>query len=180
MNEGAKPEDEAVQKLLMRNNELTQRYHLRERLATRGNWNEAITQKVHALGMRLVLKTATPVDGSVSESKVLEFCSRAHKVSKWGQALDEISAEAAALCDRGAGPRSNAAQVLAQRYIEVCRRYSLGDPTVYGRWFVQFARVLVDGAWVAVNERQRGAWALLLEAVEASREPAGLRAAAAW
>ena len=180
MNAGAKPEDEAVQKLLMQNNQLTQRYRLRERLARRGNWNETIAKKVHALGMRLVLKTATPVDGSIPESKVLEFCSRAHKVSKWGQALDEISAEAAMLCDRGAEAHSNSAQALAQRYIEVCRRYSLGDPTVYGRWFVQFAKVLVDGAWVPVNERQRGAWALLLDAVEASRQPAGLRTAAAW
>ena len=180
MNEGAKPEDEAVQKLLLQNNQLTQKYRLRERLTTRGDWNAGIATKIHALGMRFVLKTATPVDGSVPESKVLDFCSRAHKVSKWGQALDEIAADAATLCERGTGAHSNAAQALAQRYMEVCSRYSLGDPVVYGRWFLQFAKVLVDGAWLAVNERQRGAWTLLLEAVEASRQPAGLRAAAAW
>src|SRR5689334_5154504 len=50
MNEGAKPEDEAVQKLLVQNNQLMQRYRLRERLTARGNWNEAIAKKVHALG----------------------------------------------------------------------------------------------------------------------------------
>ena len=180
MNEGAKPEDEAVQKLLIQNNQLMQRYRLRERLVTRGNWNEAIMRKVHALGMRLVLKTATPPDGSISESMVMDFCSRAHKVSQWGQELAEIADEAARLGERSAGVHSSAAQALAQRFIDVCERYALGDPVLYGRWFIQFARVLVDGAWVTVDERQRGAWTLLIDAVEASRQPAGLRAAAAW
>ena len=180
MNEGAKPEDEAVQKLMLQNNQLMLRYRLRERLVTRGNWNEAVTRKVHALGMRLVLKTAAPLDGSVPESKVFDFCCQARKASKWGQALDAIAAEAVALSARNAGAHSNAAQALAQRCVEVCESYSLGDPVLYGRWFIEFGRVLAGEAWVPVDERYREAWTLLVDAVEASRRPAGLRAAAAW
>ncbi len=179
MNEGATPECEAVQKLLLQSNQLTLRYRLRERLATRGQWNEHVTRKVHALGFRLVMKTAVP-DGSVPESTVFDFCSRARKASKWGQALDEIAAEALALHTRNAGARSQAAQVLARRFTEVCESYSLGDPAVYGRWFIEFGRMLSGDAWVAVDERHHAAWTLLVAAVEASRQPPGMRTAAAW
>src|ERR1041384_1058350 len=53
MNEGAPPESEPVQKLLLQNNQLMLRYRHRERLITRGSWNEEVTRKVHALGLRL-------------------------------------------------------------------------------------------------------------------------------
>ena len=179
MNEGAAPESAAVQKLLVQNNQLMLRYRLRERLITRGNWNENVTRKVHALGMRLVLKTAAP-DGSVPESKVFDFCCQARKVSKWGQALDEIAADAVALETRGAGAHSTAAQVLARRLVEACEKYSLGDPVLYGRWYVEFGKMLAGDAWVPVDECYRKAWTLLVDAIEVSRRPAGVRAAAAW
>ena len=180
MNEGATPDNEAVQKLLVQNNQLMLRYRLRERLITRGGWNESVTRKVHTLGMRLVMKTAMPADGSIPEGKVMDFCCQARQASKWGRALDQIAAEAVALTERSAGAQSRAAQALAERFIGVCEDYSLGDPMLYGRWFVEFGRTLSGNAWVPVDERSRGAWALLVEAVEASRRPAGLRAAAAW
>jgi hypothetical protein len=179
MKEGATPECESVQKLLLQSNQLTLRYRLRERLATRGQWNEHVTRKVHALGMRIVMKGAVP-DGSVSEGRIFDFCCRARKASKWGQALDEIAAAAVTLHARNAGARSRAAQVLARRFVEVCERYSLGDPVVYGRWFIEFGRTLSDDAWVPVDEPRRAAWTLLVEAVEASPGPAGIRTAAAW
>ena len=178
MNEGAAPESDAVQKLLVQNNQLMLRYRLRERLVTRGNWNENVTRKVHALGLRLVLKTAA--DGSVPESKVFDFCCEARKVSKWGKALDAIVAEAIALDARNAGARSTAAQVLAQRLVDVCKECSLGDPALYGRWYIEFGKTLAGDAWVPVDEPHRKAWTLLIDAVEASRHPAGLRTAAAW
>jgi hypothetical protein len=179
MNEGAAPESEAVQKLLLQNNQLTVRYRLRERLMARGNWNEDVTKKVNALGMRLVMKTAAS-DGSVPEGEVLAFCHRARKASKWGKTLDEIVAEAIALDERNAGAQSVAAQSLAQRLVDVCEEGSLGDPVLYGRWYVEFGATPEGDAWVPVDERNRKAWALLIDAVEVSRHPAGLRAAAAW
>ena len=179
MNEGAAPESDAVQKLLLQNNQLMLKYRLRERLVTRGNWNENVTRKVHALGLRLVLKTAAP-DGSVPESKVFDFCCQARKASKWGKPLDEIAAEALTLEARNAGAYSAAAQALAQRLVEVCEENSLGDAVLYGRWYIEFGKMLVGEAWVPVNEPARKAWTLLVDAVEASRRPAGMRAAAAW
>ncbi len=179
MNEGAAPESEAVQKLLVQNNQLMLRYRLRERLVTRGNWNENVTRKVHALGMRLVLKTAAP-DGSVPESKVFDFCCQARTASKWGKELDDIAAEAVALEARNAGAHTTSAQVLAQRLIEACEEYSLGDPVLYGRWYIEFGKMLAGDCWVPVDEAHRKAWTLLTDAVEASRHPAGLRTAAAW
>lgn len=179
MKEGAAPESEAVQKLVIQSNRLTVRYRLRERLIARGNWNEDVTKKVNALGVRLVMKAAAS-DGSISEAEVFEFCHRARKVSSWGKALDAIIAEATTLNERNAGARSVAAQSLAQRLIDVCEEGSLGDPVLYGRWYVEFGATPVGDAWVPVDEPQRKAWALLIDAVEASRHPAGLRAAAAW
>src|SRR5690348_14666256 len=73
MNEGAAPESEAVQKLLLRNNQLMMKYRHRERLATRGHWNENIAKKVHALGLRLVIRTAA-TEGGTSESEILDYC----------------------------------------------------------------------------------------------------------
>lgn len=178
MNDGAAPECDAVQKLMLQHNQVMLRYRLRERLITRGNWNEEVTRKVHALGMRLVLKTAA--DGSVPESKVFDFCCEARKASKWGKALDEIAAEALTLETGGAGPHSQAAQALAQRFIDVCEPNSLGDPVLYGRWFIEFGKMLAGDAWVPVDEASRRAWTLLVDAVDASRRPAGLHAAAAW
>jgi hypothetical protein len=178
MNEGAPPESEPVQKLLLQNNQLMLRYRHRERLITRGNWNEEVTRKVHALGLRLVLKMAA--DGSVPESKIFDFCCEARKVSRWGQALDAIGNEAAALDGRNADVHSDAAQALAQRLAEVCETYSLGDPVLYGRWYIEFGKMLAGNAWVPVDERYRRAWTLLVDAVEAARQPAGMRAAAAW
>jgi hypothetical protein len=180
MGEGATPDSEPVQKLLLQNNRLMLRYRLRERLVARGGWNESVTRKVHTLGMRLVMKTAMPPDCGLSESKVMDFCCQARQASKWGQALDEIAAEAVALTECSAGPQSQAAQTLAERYIAACEAYSLGDPVLYGRWFIEFGKMLAGNAWVPVDERSRGAWTMLIEAVETSRRPAGLRAAAAW
>jgi hypothetical protein len=179
MNEGATPESEAVQKLLLQSNQATLKYRLRERLAVRGEWNENVTRKVHALGFRLVMKTAG-LDGNVPESKVFDFCCQARRASKWGQALDAIASEAVVLQARNAGARSQAAQALAQRFIEVCEGYALGDAALYGRWFIEFGRVLSGDGWVPVDERRRAGWVLLIDAVEAAREPAGMRAAAAW
>ncbi|MEJ0035086.1 MAG: hypothetical protein WDO68_03200 [Gammaproteobacteria bacterium] len=178
MNEGASPGCDAVQKLMLQNNQLMVRYRHRERLATRGNWNEAVTRKVHALGLRLVMKTAA--DDSVTESRVFDFCCEARTASKWGKALDEIAAEALALNASNAGARSQAAQALVQRFIEVCENFSLGDPVLYGRWYIEFGKMLAGDAWVSVDEPSRKAWTLLVEAVEASRQPAGMRTAAAW
>jgi hypothetical protein len=180
MNEGATPDSDAVQKLLLQNNRLMLKYRLRERLITRGNWNESVTRKVHTLGMRLVMKTAMPPEGGVPEGKVMDFCCQARQASKWGQALDAIAAEALELTERNSGAQSTAAQALAERYIEVCEDNSLGDPVLYGRWFIEFGRTLAGNAWVPVDERSRRAWTMLVEAVEASRRPAGLRTAAAW
>ena len=179
MNEGAAPESEAVQKLMLQSNQLMLRYRHRERLVTRGNWNEEVTRKVHALGMRLVLKMATAESG-VSESEVFNFCCLARKASKWGKALDEISADAVALDGRNASAQSGAVQGLAQRYAAICRDYSLGDPVLYGRWYIEFGRMLAGNAWVPVDERHRKAWTLLIDAVETAGRPAGMRAAAAW
>jgi hypothetical protein len=181
MNDGAAPECEAVQKLVIQSNQLTVRYHLRERLLARGNWNEDVAKKVNALGVRLVMKTAAS-DGSIPEAMVLEFCYRARKVSSWGKALDAIVAEAIALGERNAGARSVATQSLAERLVDVCEEASLGDPVLYGRWYVEFGGTPTGdcGAWAPVDEQHRKAWALLIEAVETSRHPAGLRAAAAW
>jgi hypothetical protein len=179
MNEGTAPESEAVQKLLLRNNQLMMKYRHRERLATRGNWNESIAKKVHALGLRLVLRTAA-AEGGTSENDVLDFCHRAKQASKWGQALDALAAEAAALAERNAGAHSSAALALAERFIEVCEDYSLGDPAVYARWFIEFGRTRLGDAWVAVDETGRQTWTLLIDAVEELRRPAGVRTAAAW
>jgi hypothetical protein len=179
MKENTAPESDAVQKLMLRHNELMLRYRHRERLVTRGHWNEQVTRKVHALGMRLVLKMATAESG-VSESEVFNFCCLARKASKWGKALDEISADAVALDVRNASAQSGAVQGLAQRYAAICRDYSLGDPVLYGRWYIEFGRMLAGNAWVPVDERHRKAWTLLIEAVETSGRPAGMRAAAAW
>jgi hypothetical protein len=179
MNEGATPECEAVQKLLLQSNQATLKYRLRERLARRGEWNESVTRKVHALGFRLVMKTAG-VDGNVSESKVFDFCCQARTASKWGQALDAIATQAVTLHARKAGARSPAAQALAQRLSEVCESYALGDAALYCRWFIEFGRVLSGNGWVPADEHCRAGWVLLAEAVEAAREPAGMRAAAAW
>lgn len=179
MKEDTAPEGEAVQKLMLRHNELMLRYRHRERLVTRGHWNEQIMRKVHALGMRLVLKMAT-ADSGVSESEVFNYCCLARKASKWGKALDEIAADAIALDARNASAQSGAVQGLAQRYAAICRDYSLGDPVLYGRWYIEFGRMLAGNAWIPVDERHRKAWALLIDAVESSGRPAGLRAAAAW
>lgn len=179
MNEGATPDSDAVQKLLLRNNQLTVRYRLRERLVTRGNWNETVAKKVYALGHRLVLKTAT-ADGGVSESQLMNFCYQARKASKWGKALDAIAEEALALEGRKVGAHSASAQALAQRFSEVCEAHCLGDPALYARWFIEFGKVPAGDAWVPVDERSCKAWTLLIDAVEASRRPAGMRAAAAW
>jgi hypothetical protein len=179
MTEGAAPECEAVQKLLLRNNQLSMKYRLRERLAKRGEWNESIAKKVHALGLRLVIGMAAAECG-VSESQVFDFCNLAKKASKWGQALEAIAAEAATLAERGAGAGSNAALALAERYIEVCEDHALGDPVVHARWFIEFGRVLVGNAWVPVDEPARKAWTLLIDAVDELRRPAGVRPAAAW
>ncbi len=180
MIEGATPESDGVQKLLVQNNQLMLRYRLRERLVTRGDWNANVAKKVHALGMRLVMRIAAPADGSVSESEVLDFCSRAKHASKWGRALEQIAAEAAVLAEREAGPHSHAAQALAERYIDLCEDHALGDPVLYGRWFLEFGKTRVNDAWTPVDERTRQAWGLLVEAVDAFRRPAGIRAAAAW
>jgi hypothetical protein len=179
MNEGATPECEAVQKLLLQNNQLTVRYHLRERLTTRGAWNESITRKVHAMGVRLVIKTAA-VDGDVPEREVFDFCHRARKASTWGRALDAIAAEALALHERAAGARSQAALTLARRFSDVCETWCLGDPVLYGRWFIELGRVLSGEHWVPIDGQRRAAWTLLVDAVQALQEPAGMRAAAAW
>ena len=179
MNEGAAPESEAVQKLLLRNNQLMMKYRHRERLATRGNWNESIAKKVHALGLRLVLRTAA-AEGGTSEGEVLDFCHRAKQASKWGRALDAIVAEAAALAERNAGAHSNAALALAERFSEVCEDYSLDDPVVYARWFIEFGRTLDGDVWVPVDASGRKTWTLLIDAVEELRRPAGVRTAAAW
>jgi len=179
MSEGAAPESEAVQKLMHQHNQLMLRYRLRERLVTRGNWNEHITRKVHAMGMKLVLRMASP-DGSVSGEQVFNFCCRARQASKWGKALDRIASEAMALEARHASAHSAAAQALAEDLAEVCEAHALGDPVLYGRWYIEFGMLLVDDGWVPVDEPHRKAWALLVDAVEASRRPAGLRAAAAW
>jgi hypothetical protein len=179
MKEGATPESDAVQKLLLQNNQLMLKHHFRERLVKRGVWNAAVMHKVHALGHRLVLKTST-VDDSVSEKQLLAFCAEAHKASKWTKALNEIVEQAVALNERKAGAHSHSAQALAQRLSEVCESCSLGDPVIYGRWYIEFGKKLVGDTWHSVDERHRGAWTLLIEAVEASRRPAGMRAAAAW
>jgi hypothetical protein len=179
MQEYTAPESEAVQKLMLRHNELMLRYRHRERLVTRGHWNEQIMRKVHALGMRLVLKMAT-ADSGVSESEVFNYCCLARKASKWGKALDEIAADAVALDGRNASVQSGAVQGLAQRYSAICRDYSLGDPVLYGRWYIEFGRMLAGNAWIPVDERHRKAWTLLIDALETSGRPAGMRAAAAW
>jgi hypothetical protein len=155
---------------------LKYRYH--QRLARRGNWNEPVMRKVHALGLRLVLKMAA--DGNVAESEVFDFCCQSRQVSKWGKALDAIAAEAVSLDARKAGSHSDAAQALAQRLTQVCEAYSLGDPVLYGRWYIEYGRMLAGNTWVPVDERHRKAWTLLVEAVEVSRRPAGMRTAAAW
>jgi hypothetical protein len=179
MKEGATPESEPVQKLLLQNNQLMLKYRFRERLVSRGVWNATVTQKVQALGHRLVLKTST-TEGGVPEDQLLAFCGKAHKAAKWRQALDAIAAEAISLNERNAGPHSAGAQALAQRLSEVCETALLGDPALYGRWYVDFGRMPSDAGLVPVDERHRAAWTLLIEAVEASRRPAGMRTAAAW
>jgi hypothetical protein len=179
MKEGATPDSDAVQKLLLQHNQVMLKQHFRERLVSRGVWNAAVAQKVHALGHRLVLKIST-VDDSVSEAQLLAFCAEAHKASKWNTALDEIVAEALALHEHKAGAHSHPARAVAQRFSEVCESYSLGDPVIYGRWYIDFGKKLVGDTWVSVDERHRAAWTLLIEAVEASRQPAGMRTAAAW
>ena len=179
MKEGETPESEAVQKLLLQNNQLMLKYRFRERLVKRGIWNAGVTQKVHALGHRLVLNMAVTEQG-IREADLLAFCSQAHKAASWRQGLEEITAEAIALNERKAGAQSPAAQALAQRLAEVCETGLLGDPVVYGRWYIDFGRMESAQGLVPVDEARRAAWTLLIEAVEASRRPAGMRTAAAW
>ena len=167
---GADPASPEVQALIEQSNEVSTRSRLREGYVARLQWNAPLTRKLAALGQRLVMTTGAPAgtDLPAAAERFPEFLSAAHRASPPGQALRGPLDEAKALVARGEKTDSEAAKLVAQRFVEVCVQYNLGSPLAYARWIVEFVPIQQDREEATKLPREaHDAWQFLADATAA-------------
>jgi DNA-binding transcriptional MerR regulator len=161
---GARPDDVAVQKLLDRSNRNWLHSGMRERMLQQAQWNSTIARKMYNIGNRLLARTATggtpPDDGHDFRS----FFEAAVRASRWSQVLELVLEDTIAEMTRSTAS-SPAAQALATRLAQICRRHSLGNPAVYARWITAYAQPRENQS-AEHFERRQAAWRFLAEATE--------------
>ncbi len=163
MNEGTDPASTEVQTLIEHSNDLNTKCRFREGYVARLEWNAPVTRKLLALGRRLVMVAAAPgeADPVAADEKFTQFMLAAHRASRAGEALRRPLEEAQALLARGEKTDSQAAKLVAGRFVEVCTERNLGDPWAYARWIVEFGPA-PSGAGIPSD-----AWRFLADATAA-------------
>jgi DNA-binding transcriptional MerR regulator len=150
-----------AQALIVRENELTVRYGLRNFAAALFEWNAPIAQKWLQMSERLMPR----VMPFQTDEGLVAYTRAAQAASPWHRALEPIVDEAAVLVDEKAQPSAAPARALVSRLRRICVDHSLGDPLLYVRW----ARA-IQFRWPAENiARKQSGWAFLASAIDATQ-----------
>lgn len=158
--ENVDPGAPEVQALLVRQNEITLQYGLRNFPASMFEWNETIALKFLPVGERTSWRKKSPELGAPDEDFVA-YVRAALAASPWHRALEPIVDQAAELAAKKAQPSTAPAQALVGRLRQICADYALGDPLLYARYAraTQFQWPDEDIA------RKRAGWAFLANAI---------------
>lgn len=166
MERGADPASPEVQRLLDHLNATLREFGAREKALRRLVWNPLIARKVQTMGSQLLTRNAAEGDPK-AQRKLAGYIRAAQAASKWGQALSVIWSDAKALCASDENADSEAAQVLARRFEEVCADHGLGEPRVMACWLTEFGNTDPGSRWRPERNCANEVWQLIATALHA-------------
>lgn len=153
------PSAPRAQALVSEWNALAVRHGLRQRMAALLEWNPDLGRKWLRVGETVLSRSIAGDDG------LWAYFKAAQEASPWYAATEQIIAEAETFVSDAVAPSSASAVALAQRWMQVCADYALGDPVVYARW----AGAMQFRGSAAENARRKAAWAYLSDTLQTSQ-----------
>jgi MerR family transcriptional regulator, thiopeptide resistance regulator len=168
---GADPTSAKVQAILDSHRELMLKHGVREQIVALMEWNPALTRKWMEVGERSRDQAFAGEPGAPGPfgPALYRFFIAGMRASRPGQAVRPLVDEAELLIKQKLAPTSKEGQSLAKRLTRVCRRFRLGDPTVWALSTAFIVKTERDGQWLDLDAVQQAPYRFLAEATRQVR-----------
>jgi protein-L-isoaspartate(D-aspartate) O-methyltransferase len=141
--QGAPPEDPAVQEQLLKQDALISKYGLRERTVRMMDWNLAVTTKIMELGA--IARERHPdvkaMPYPLLSQELTKFIEAGINVSPSMRAVREVLVRVKSLIQADIEPTAGSTEPVVRELEAVCAQHGLEDPGVYVRYMPFMAQV---------------------------------------